>query len=81
MTAFDLRTEKQEEVIYQLTRQEIKVLKLASQQFTNKEIANELSISEFTAKKHRENICRKLSIKGKIAMRYFLRWMNAYFKR
>ncbi len=69
-----------EKIIEQLTNQELKVLKLASKQFSNKEIANELFIVEATVKKHRENVCKKLSIKGKTAMRTFLRSMASYFK-
>ena len=72
--------ENQAKIIEQLTNQELKVLELASKQFSNKEIANELFIAEATAKKHRENICKKLRINGRVAMRTFLRFMNTYFK-
>lgn len=73
--------ESQENLLELLTNQEVKVLKLASQQFSNKEIANELFIAESTAKKHRENICRKLSIKGRLSTRKFLRGMSLYFNK
>ncbi len=42
-----------------LTAQEIRVLSLVAQGFTNAEIADELYISEKTVKTHRQNILRK----------------------
>lgn len=80
MATFVTPNERADEAIDKLTHQEVKVLKLASQQLTNKEIAEQLFISELTAKKHRENICRKLNIRGRVAMRSFLRWISSYFK-
>jgi DNA-binding NarL/FixJ family response regulator len=66
------------DILNELTAQEFKVLRLASQELSNKEIGQRLSIAESTVKKHRENICRKLNIKGKIGMRKFLRWASNY---
>lgn len=76
---FTSNNEFAKEIVEQLTNQELKVLRLASKQFSNKEIADELFIAEKTAKKHRENICKKLSIKGRSAVRTFLRLMNSFF--
>ena len=56
----------------EFTRQEIKVLKLASEGHLNKEIADNLKIAETTVKRHRQNCMQKLGIKGKQAMNRFL---------
>jgi DNA-binding NarL/FixJ family response regulator len=56
----------------EFTRQEIKVLNLASEGHLNKEIADNLKIAETTVKRHRQNCMRKLGIKGKQAMNRFL---------
>lgn len=56
----------------EFTRQEIKILKLASDGHLNKEIAENLGIAETTVKRHRQNCMRKLGIKGKQAMNRFL---------
>lgn len=72
-----IKSEPPEEIITlvekELTNREIQVLHLASQELTNKEIAINFSISESTIRKHRENIYRKLGLKGKQAVRLFLR--------
>ena len=56
----------------EFTRQEIKVLKLASEGYLNKEIADNLNVAETTIKRHRQNCMQKLGIKGKQAMNRFL---------
>ena len=56
----------------EFTRQEIKVLNLASEGYLKKEIADNLKIAETTVKRHRQNCMRKLGIKGKQAMMRFL---------
>lgn len=58
------------------TRQEIKVLKLASEGITNKEIGDMLCIAESTVKCHRKNIMQKAGIKGKSEMMKFLLKIN-----
>ena len=47
---------------YNLTKREIEILKLISQAFSNKEIAQELFISDQTVSVHRKNIMRKLNV-------------------
>jgi DNA-binding NarL/FixJ family response regulator len=56
----------------EFTRQEFKVLKLASEGLSNKEISSKLCIEETTTKTHRRNIMKKIGIKGKVAMMKFL---------
>jgi two-component system nitrate/nitrite response regulator NarL len=51
-----------------LTEREIEIIKLIVKSLTNKEIAEELSISEFTVNTHRKNAMRKLSIRNTAAL-------------
>ena len=71
---------KKEAVLNTLTSQELKVLKLASTDLTNKEIAKQLCISDQTAKKYRQNIYEKLNLHGKSEIRQFLRYMADVYK-
>jgi DNA-binding NarL/FixJ family response regulator len=48
-----------------LTKREVKVLKLVASGKTNKEIANRLSVSEKTVKNHLNHIYRKLEVKNR----------------
>ncbi len=50
----------------QLTAAEKKVLALVSSGKTNKEIAFALSISPATAKRHLENVLRKLAVRNRV---------------
>jgi len=45
-----------------LTRREMQILSLAAQGLTARETADRLGISPLTARKHRENLMRKLSL-------------------
>jgi DNA-binding NarL/FixJ family response regulator len=56
----------------EFTRQEIKVLNLASAGLSNKVIADKLGNAETTVKRHRQNIMRKVGIVGKTAMTVYL---------
>ena len=56
----------------EFTLQEYKVLKLASEGLSNKEISELLCVEETTTKSHRRNIMRKVGIKGKREMTKFL---------
>jgi DNA-binding CsgD family transcriptional regulator len=71
---------KQEYLLEVLTTQELKILKLASTEISNKEIANFLGISDQTVKKHRQNIYAKLDIHGKTDIRRLLRITEKYFQ-
>jgi DNA-binding NarL/FixJ family response regulator len=61
------------------TRQQFKILKLASEGLSNKEISELLCIEVSTVKRHRQDIMGKLEIKGKTAMMKFLLVFNATF--
>jgi len=50
--------------VSKLTEREIEIIKLIVKSLTNKQIADELSISELTVNTHRKNAMRKLSIKN-----------------
>jgi len=54
-----------------LTPAERRVLALIAEYKTNKEIANELSVSPRTVEAHRTNICQKLDIHGSHALMKF----------
>lgn len=54
-----------------LTRSEIRILKMIADDKTTKEIADELFISPTTVEKHRANISRKLELKGSYALLRF----------
>ncbi len=47
-----------------LTVRETEILRLITKEFTTKEIANQLSISEFTVKTHRKHLISKLKVKN-----------------
>ncbi len=64
------------QILDKLTTQEFKIIRLASQELSNKEIGQHLSIAESTVKKHKENIFRKLNIKGRNDIRKFLRKLS-----
>jgi DNA-binding NarL/FixJ family response regulator len=61
----------------EFTRQEFKILKLASEGMTNKEIGDLRCIAESTVKCHRQNIMQKVGISGKGEMMRFLMKVNA----
>ena len=48
-----------------LTKSELKIVRLISESYTSKEIADELSISVRTVDKHRSNIVGKLKLENK----------------
>jgi DNA-binding NarL/FixJ family response regulator len=60
------------ELEIEFTRQEIRILKLASDGHLNKEIADHLKIAETTVKRYRQNCMKKIGIEGKQAMNRFL---------
>jgi len=54
-----------------LTKQEVKILRLVAKGKMNKEIADQLSISEDTVSSHNQNIQQKLGVSSKIEMAAF----------
>lgn len=62
------------EVFDQLTPREREIALLASQGFTNKEIAEQLVIAPDTVKTHMRNILTKLGLHSKAKLRVY--WMN-----
>ncbi len=57
-----------EPVIEELTPREIEVLRLIAKGYTNREAANELSISVRTVETHRANIMGKLDLRGRVEL-------------
>lgn len=51
-----------------VTNREIEVLDLISKEFSNKEIASMLYLSEHTIQTHRKNILRKLEVRNTAGM-------------
>lgn len=55
------------------TSREVQIIQFSKDNFTCKEIAEHLFISENTVRKHRRNIMTKLGVSGKKDFRKFLR--------
>lgn len=53
------------EALEVLTPREVQVLKLVRKGYTSKRIARELYLSDRTVQNHRNNICKKLKLKGR----------------
>lgn len=49
---------------FKLTRREVDIIRLVCREYSSKQIAAELHLSEFTVSTHRKNIQRKLNIKN-----------------
>lgn len=49
---------------FKLTRREVDIIRLVCQEYSSKQIAAQLNLSEFTVSTHRKNIQRKLNIKN-----------------
>ena len=49
---------------FKLTRREVDIIRLVCKEFSSKQIAAELHLSEFTVNTHRKNIQRKLNVKN-----------------
>lgn len=71
--------EDENEELENLTKTELKVLKLISLSKSSKQIGEELFISPRTVDKHRENICKKLNIHGSLnLMKYAIDNRHAF---
>jgi DNA-binding NarL/FixJ family response regulator len=62
LSSIGLRFEDRFSKKYRLTKREMEILRLISQALSNKEIAQELYISDQTVSVHRKNIMRKLGV-------------------
>ncbi len=58
-------------LISSLTKREIQVLKLVAQQYSTREIAEELIISESTVETHRKNLMKKVKVKNSVGLAIF----------
>ncbi len=58
-------------LISSLTKREVQVLKLVAQQYSTREIANELHISESTVETHRKNLMKKVKVKNSVGLAIF----------
>ena len=58
---------------FDFTIKEIQIIELIQKGFSSKEIAVELTLSEFTIKRHRQNIAEKAGTSGKSAFRKFIK--------
>ena len=58
-------------LISSLTKREVQVLKLVAQQYSTKEIGDELHISESTVETHRKNLMKKVKVKNSVGLAIF----------
>ncbi len=62
----------EENSIYHLTPRELEIIKCILQYYSNRQIADQLHISESTVESHRKNIYRKTGTKGEAALVKFI---------
>jgi DNA-binding CsgD family transcriptional regulator len=55
------------------TLKEIKIIELVQKGLSSKEVAEYLSVSLYTIKRHRQNIARKAGTTGKSSFRKFIK--------
>ncbi|HAH36571.1 MAG TPA: DNA-binding response regulator, partial [Algoriphagus sp.] len=53
---------------YRLSRREIEIIKLIKEGLTNKDIAEELGLSQSTVETHRKNIHNKLGVSSRVEL-------------
>lgn len=58
-------------LISSLTKREVQVLKLVAQQYSTREIGDELHISESTVETHRKNLMKKVKVKNSVGLAIF----------
>jgi len=58
-------------LISSLTIREVEVLKLVSQQYSTREIAIELAVSDSTVDSHRKNLMKKIKVKNSVGLAIF----------
>jgi DNA-binding NarL/FixJ family response regulator len=59
-----------------ITNRELQILYEASEDLSNKEIADHLGIAESTVKRHRKNIYKKFEISDHKGVKKLLRWFS-----
>lgn len=62
----DMKTSNK--VIEVLSRREVEIIKLITQEFSNEDIASHLSISKRTVETHRKNIFKKTKVKSIVGL-------------
>lgn len=60
------------EALKLLSPREAEILELVDQGYLNNEISEKLSLSVRTVQTHRNNICRKLCVKGRLGL---VKWL------
>ena len=58
-------------LISSLTKREVQVLTLVAQQYSTREIGDELHISESTVETHRKNLMKKVKVKNSVGLAIF----------
>ncbi len=58
-------------LINSLTRREYQILKLIAQQYTTREMGDDLGISESTVETHRKNLIKKINVKNSVGLAIF----------
>jgi len=58
---------------FDFSLKEIQIIELIQKGFSSKEIADQLSLSEYTIKRHRQNIAEKAGTSVKRAFRKFIK--------
>jgi len=58
-------------LISSLTKREVEILKLVAQQYSTREIADQLHISESTVETHRKNLMKKVKVKNSVGLAIF----------
>ena len=66
------KTKKNKEGFKLLSKREFEILKFLTQEYSNKEIADELNISTATVETHKRNIMTKLGVKNTIGLAIYL---------
>jgi DNA-binding NarL/FixJ family response regulator len=70
---FDKTLEEKKNDSINITKSEIRIMRLVVEGFSSKEIADQLNLSVHTVNTHRKNIIRKTSLKNTVAMMNFVK--------
>ncbi|NQW77656.1 MAG: helix-turn-helix transcriptional regulator [Cytophagales bacterium] len=58
---------------WDFTSRELQIISYIQRGNSTKEIADQLSVSEYTIKRHRQNISKKADVSGKTSFRRFIK--------